>query len=66
MFCKLVFWFQGLKSHAVTMFEVGKMLDEGLDSLLAELGKIQRLVCRSEVLKSFFLLHFPSKIGLVC
>lgn len=33
---------KGLKSHAVTMFEVGKMLDEGLDSLLTELDKIQR------------------------
>ncbi|GAB6029426.1 hypothetical protein CHUAL_005185 [Chamberlinius hualienensis] len=30
----------GLKSHAVTMFEVGKLPDESLDSLLAELDKI--------------------------
>lgn len=30
----------GLKNHAVTMFEVGKLLDESLDSLLNELEKI--------------------------
>ena len=28
----------GLKTHAVTMFEVGKLSDESLDSLVAELG----------------------------
>ncbi|XP_066272929.1 protein FAM91A1-like [Branchiostoma lanceolatum] len=31
----------GLKSHAVTMFEVGKLCDESLDSFLAELEKIE-------------------------
>ncbi|XP_063242692.1 protein FAM91A1 [Bacillus rossius redtenbacheri] len=30
----------GLKNHAVTMFEVGKLSDESLDSFLAELEKI--------------------------
>ena len=30
---------QGLKSHAVTMFEVGKLTDESLDSFLGELEK---------------------------
>lgn len=30
----------GLKNHAVTMFEVGKLSDESLDSLLLELSKI--------------------------
>ncbi|KAK3090617.1 hypothetical protein FSP39_013167 [Pinctada imbricata] len=30
----------GLKSHAVTMFEVGKLSDESLDSFLAELEKV--------------------------
>ncbi|KAK6641108.1 hypothetical protein RUM44_012810 [Polyplax serrata] len=30
----------GLKNHAVTMFEVGKLSDESLDSLLTELEKI--------------------------
>ena len=32
---------QGLKSHAVTMFEVGKLSDESLDSFLAELEKVR-------------------------
>ena len=31
---------QGLKNHAVTMFEVGKLTDESLDSFLAELDKV--------------------------
>ena len=31
---------QGLKSHAVTMFEVGKLNDESLDSFLSELDKV--------------------------
>lgn len=30
----------GLKSHAVTMFEVGKLSDESLDSFLQELDKV--------------------------
>ena len=30
----------GLKNHAVTMFEVGKLSDESLDSLVAELEKV--------------------------
>ncbi|CAH0388334.1 unnamed protein product [Bemisia tabaci] len=30
----------GLKSHAVTMFEVGKLTDESLDSFLTELEKV--------------------------
>ncbi|KAL4235865.1 hypothetical protein ACF0H5_004253 [Mactra antiquata] len=30
----------GLKSHAVTMFEVGKLSDESLDSFLSELEKV--------------------------
>ena len=30
----------GLKNHAVTMFEVGKLTDEVLDSFLAELDKV--------------------------
>ncbi|KAG8515515.1 Protein FAM91A1 [Galemys pyrenaicus] len=32
---------QNLKSHAVTMFEVGKLSDESLDSFLVELEKVQ-------------------------
>ncbi len=31
---------QNLKSHAVTMFEVGKLSDETLDSFLMELEKV--------------------------
>ena len=31
---------QGLKNHAVTMFEVGKLTDESMDSFLIELGKV--------------------------
>lgn len=30
----------GLKNHAVTMFEVGKLTDEVLGSFLTELGKV--------------------------
>ena len=39
----------GLKSHAVTMFEVGKLSDESLDSLLVELGKVERQVSLAEL-----------------
>lgn len=34
---------QDLKSHAVTLFEVGKLCDESLDSLLMELDKVYYL-----------------------
>ncbi|CAL4060121.1 unnamed protein product, partial [Meganyctiphanes norvegica] len=44
---------QGLKSHAVTMFEVGKMLDEGLDSLIIELDKIERSDSEGEAQRYF-------------
>lgn len=37
----LVSSYQNLKSHAVTMFEVGKLSDETLDSFLAELEKVR-------------------------
>jgi len=40
---------QGLKNHAVTMFEVGKLSDETMDSFLGELDKVSRVlvhVCR--------------------
>ena len=37
-------FFQGLKNHAVTMFEVGKLSDESLDSLLLELEKVRAKV----------------------
>ena len=39
----LCFSLQGLKSHAVTMFEVGKLSDESMDSFLTELEKVKIL-----------------------
>lgn len=36
------FAFQDLKNHAVTMFEVGKLCDESIDSFLEELDKVLR------------------------
>lgn len=39
---------QNLKSHAVTMFEVGKLSDETLDSFLAELEKVRAQLIRVE------------------
>ena len=35
---------QGLKNHAVTMFEVGKLTDESLDNFLVELGRVSMLL----------------------
>jgi len=34
---------QGLKRHSVTMFEVGKLSDESMDSLLQELDKVENV-----------------------
>lgn len=38
----------GLKNHAVTMFEVGKLSDESLDAFLAELEKVSLLDAEGE------------------
>lgn len=38
----------GLKKHAVTMFEVGKLCDESLDSFLMELEKVSVLDAEGE------------------
>lgn len=38
----------GLKKHAVTMFEVGKLSDESLDSFVAELEKVSVLDAEGE------------------
>lgn len=38
----------GLKKHAVTMFEVGKLCDESLDSFLSELEKVSLLDAEGE------------------
>lgn len=33
----------GLKSHAVTMYEVGKLSDESMDEFIAELDKVNAI-----------------------
>ncbi|XP_015781162.1 protein FAM91A1 [Tetranychus urticae] len=38
----------GLKTHAVTMFEVGKLSDESIDSLLVELSEIHNINVEEE------------------
>ncbi|PNF32474.1 Protein FAM91A1 [Cryptotermes secundus] len=43
----------GLKNHAVTMFEVGKLSDESLDSFLAELEKISTADSEGEAQRYF-------------
>ena len=56
---------QGLKSHAVTMFEVGKLTDESLDSFLGELEKVrsdcstclEMFLLNKWIMSSRFLLH---------
>ena len=35
---------QSLKNHAVTMFEVGKLTDEVMDSFLTELSKVGHMI----------------------
>lgn len=39
-YVKSLLYLQGLKNHAVTMFEVGKLADESMDSFIVELGKV--------------------------
>ncbi|XP_067004494.2 protein FAM91A1 [Anabrus simplex] len=43
----------GLKNHAVTMFEVGKLSDESLDSFLSELEKISTADSEGEAQRYF-------------
>ncbi|OTF73739.1 FAM91A1-like protein [Euroglyphus maynei] len=38
----------GLKSHAVTMFEVGKLSDESMENFVSELGKIEEFAIDDE------------------
>lgn len=38
----------GLKSHAVTMFEVGKLSDESIDNFVSELAKIEEFTLEDE------------------
>ncbi|XP_002155306.4 protein FAM91A1 isoform X1 [Hydra vulgaris] len=44
---------QGLKRHAVTMFEVGKLTDESLDNFVAELEKIENVTNEGEAQRYF-------------
>lgn len=48
----------GLKKHAVTMFEVGKLCDESLNSFLTELEKVSVLDAEGEGNKSPTLIFF--------
>lgn len=43
----------GLKTHAVTMFEVGKLCDESLDSLVTELEKVSSVEGEGEAARYF-------------
>lgn len=52
--------FQGLKNHAVTMFEVGKLCDESLDSFLGELEKVSLLDAEGEGEVSRYFAHAVS------
>lgn len=47
----------GLKNHAVTMFEVGKLAEESLDSFLAELEKVSLLDAEGEGEVSRYFAH---------
>jgi len=44
---------QGLKRHAVTMFEVGKLSDETMDSFIEELEKIENVSNEGEAQRYF-------------
>ena len=39
-----LFLFQGLKRHAVTMFEVGKLSDETMDNFVSELEQVSLIL----------------------
>lgn len=59
---------QNLKSHAVTMFEVGKLSDESLDSFLVELEKVSihlgcllRLIAKDGQTLAFLTVGFFSR-----
>lgn len=51
---------KGLKNHAVTMFEVGKLCDESLDSFLGELEKVSLLDAEGEGEVSRYFAHAVS------
>lgn len=54
---------QGLKNHAVTMFEVGKLCDESMDSLLGELEKVSLLDAEGEGEVSRYFQHAVSRFS---
>lgn len=47
----------GLKNHAVTMFEVGKLCEESMDTFLAELEKVSLLDAEGEGEVSRYFVH---------
>lgn len=56
-FKKCLATFQGLKNHAVTMFEVGKLCDESMDTFLGELEKVSLLDAEGEGEVSRYFAH---------
>lgn len=55
----------GLKNHAVTMFEVGKLCDESMDTFLAELEKVSLLDAEGEGEVSRYFAHAVSTEGVL-
>lgn len=55
--------FQGLKNHAVTMFEVGKLCDESMDTFLSELEKVSLLDAEGEGEVSRYFAHAVSNLS---
>ncbi|XP_005190226.2 protein FAM91A1 [Musca domestica] len=56
----------GLKNHAVTMFEVGKLCEESMDSLLAELEKVSLLDAEGEGDVSRYFAHAVILRSTIC
>ncbi|XP_011197048.1 protein FAM91A1 [Zeugodacus cucurbitae] len=56
----------GLKNHAVTMFEVGKLSEESMDSFLAELEKVSLLDAEGEGDVSRYFAHAVILRSTIC
>uniref|UniRef100_A0A034W7H7 Protein FAM91A1 n=1 Tax=Bactrocera dorsalis TaxID=27457 RepID=A0A034W7H7_BACDO len=56
----------GLKNHAVTMFEVGKLCEESIDSFLAELEKVSLLDAEGEGDVSRYFAHAVILRSTIC
>jgi len=56
----------GLKNHAVTMFEVGKLCEESLDSFLAELEQVSLLDAEGEGDVSRYFAHAVILRSTIC